>query len=188
MFQKKRFSVIYALEQWLSEWKMTIDKRSGTGVMLIADNVADLLQLDQLLGNEGGQRCHDRILRRVKIASQLLSETPRETSINKLSERYFISSASIVNDLKIIESWIAPLGLALIRSQSGTHIEGSENSVRQAMASLINGVINHNEPGCIIHSDWTQEAIKRWCIILVRMTFYLFSHYYRKWSASCAGH
>lgn len=32
---------------------MTIDKRSGTGVMLIADNVTDLLQLDQLLSNEG---------------------------------------------------------------------------------------------------------------------------------------
>ena len=93
------------LEQWLSEWKMTIDKRSGTGVMLIADNVTDLLQLDQLLGNEGEDS--DVMMnnsRRVKIASQLLSETPRETSINKLSERYFISSASIVNDLKIIES------------------------------------------------------------------------------------
>jgi activator of the mannose operon (transcriptional antiterminator) len=140
---------------------MTIDKRSGTGVMLIADNVTDLLQLDQLLGNEGEDS--DVMMnnsRRVKIASQLLSETPRETSINKLSERYFISSASIVNDLKIIESWIAPLGLTLIRSQSGTHIEGSENSVRQAMASLINGVINHNEPGCIIHSRLDSGSYK----------------------------
>ena len=149
------------LEQWLSEWKMTIDKRSGAGVMLIADNVTDLLQLDQLLGNEGEDS--DVMMnnsRRVKIASQLLSETPRETSINKLSERYFISSASIVNDLKIIESWIAPLGLTLIRSQSGTHIEGSENSVRQAMASLINGVINHNEPGCIIHSRLDSGSYK----------------------------
>ena len=69
---------------------MTIDKRSGTGVMLIADNVTDLLQLDQLLSNEGEDS--DVMMnnsRRVKIASQLLSETPRETSINKLSERYF---------------------------------------------------------------------------------------------------
>jgi transcriptional antiterminator len=126
--------------------------------------------------------------RRVKIASQLLSETPHETSISKLSERYFISSASIVNDLKIIESWIAPLGLTLIRSQSGTHIEGSESSVRQAMASLINGVINHNEPGCVIHSRLDPEVIKRWCITLVKKTFYSFSHYYRRWKTICAGH
>lgn len=44
------------------------------------------------------------------------------------------------------------MGLSLIRSQSGTHIEGSESSVRQAMASLINGVINHNEPGSMVYS------------------------------------
>lgn len=141
------------LEQWLSEWKITLDKRAGAGVMLSADNITDLLHLDQLLSAEGDDA--DGMMnnsRRVKIASQLLSETPRETSINKLSERYFISSASIVNDLKVIESWITPLGLTLIRSQSGTHIEGSESRVRQAMASLINGVVNHNEPGSVVYS------------------------------------
>lgn len=141
------------LEQWLAERKITIDKRAGSGVMLLAENVTDFLQLDLPVSGEGDDA--DVMLnnsRRVKIASQLLNETPHETSISKLSERYFISSASIVNDLKIIESWIAPLGLSLIRSQSGTHIEGSENSVRQAMASLINGIINHNETGTIIHS------------------------------------
>jgi len=141
------------LEQWLSEWKITLDKRAGAGVMLSADNITDLLHLDQLLSAEGDEA--DGMMnnsRRVKIASQLLSETPHETSISKLSERYFISSASIVNDLKVIESWITPLGLTLIRSQSGTHIEGSESRVRQAMASLINGVVNHNEPGSVVYS------------------------------------
>lgn len=149
------------LEQWLSDWKISIDKRAGAGVMLLADNVADLLQLDQLLSSESDDT--DAMMnnsRRVKIASQLLSETPRETSISKLSERYFISSASIVNDLKVIESWIRPLGLMLIRSQSGTHIEGSESHVRQAMALLINGVINHNEPGNIIHSRLDSGSYK----------------------------
>ncbi|WP_437889372.1 BglG family transcription antiterminator [Phytobacter sp. V91] len=141
------------LEQWLSEWQITLDKRAGAGVMLSANNITDLLHLDQLLSGEGDDA--DGMMnnsRRVKIASQLLSETPHETSISKLSERYFISSASIVNDLKVIESWITPLGLSLIRSQSGTHIEGSESRVRQAMASLINGVVNHNEPGSVVYS------------------------------------
>lgn len=114
------------LEPWLSEWKIAIDKRAGAGVILSADNITDLLYMDQLLGSEGDDT--DGMMnnsRRVKIASQLLSETPHETSISKLSERYFISSASIVNDLKVIESWITPLGLSLIRSQSGTHIEAA---------------------------------------------------------------
>lgn len=140
------------LEEWLSAWKVTIDKRSGAGVMLCADNITALLQLDQINSNEC--KYNEEMMnntRRVKIASQLLSETPRDTSVNKLSERYFISAASIVNDLKVIESWISPLGLVLIRTQSGTHIEGSEICIRKAMASLINTVINHNESVPIIH-------------------------------------
>ena len=141
------------LEQWLGQWRINVEKRAGAGVMLSAENIADLLHLDHLLVAECEEI--DGVMnnaRRVKIASQLLSETPNETSISKLSERYFISGASIVNDLRVIESWLAPLGLSLIRSPSGTHIEGSEGQVRQAMALLINGIINHNEPQGVVYS------------------------------------
>lgn len=141
------------LEQWLEQWRITVEKRAGAGVMLDSKNITDLLHLDHLLGAECEEI--DGVMnnaRRVKIASQLLSETPNETSISKLSERYFISGASIVNDLRVIESWLAPLGLSLIRSPSGTHIEGSEGQVRQAMALLINGIINHNEPQGVVYS------------------------------------
>ena len=71
--------------------------------MLSAENIADLLHLDHLLVAECEEI--DGVMnnaRRVKIASQLLSETPNETSISKLSERYFISGASIVNDLRVM--------------------------------------------------------------------------------------
>lgn len=141
------------INDYLAEWNIRADKKAGAGVLLVAENMADLLQLEQKINGEnddaGGIMGHAR---RVKIASQLLSETPKETSINKLSERYFISNASIVNDLRIIEEWITPLGLQLIRSQSGTRIKGNENSVRQAMAALINGLMNHQEPGSVNHS------------------------------------
>ena len=42
------------LEPWLSEWKIAIDKRAGAGVILSADNITDILYMDQLLGTEGG--------------------------------------------------------------------------------------------------------------------------------------
>ncbi|MCV5334350.1 hypothetical protein OFD71_39340, partial [Escherichia coli] len=76
------------LEQWLEQWRITVEKRAGAGVMLDAKNITDLLHLDHLLGAECEEI--DGIMnnaRRVKIASQLLSETPNETSISKLSER-----------------------------------------------------------------------------------------------------
>jgi len=141
------------VEAYLAAWNIHTDKKVGAGILLTAEDAQHLTLLEHQITPDDGEL--DALVnnsRRIKIASQLLSDTPRETSISKLSERYFISSASIVNDLKIIESWINPLGLTLIRSQSGTHIEGSESHVRQAMVSLINGVMNHKEPGSINHS------------------------------------
>lgn len=141
------------VEAFLSVWNIYPDKKVGAGIMLTTDDDRHLALLEQqIVVDDGDTDALINNARRVKIASQLLSDTPHETSISKLSERYFISSASIVNDLKIIESWLHPLGLALVRSQSGTHIEGSENQVRQAMASLINDVMHHKEPGPLSHS------------------------------------
>ncbi|MCV5233151.1 HTH domain-containing protein, partial [Escherichia coli] len=59
------------LEQWLEQWRITVEKRAGAGVMLDAKNITDLLHLDHLLGAECEEI--DGIMnnaRRVKIASQ----------------------------------------------------------------------------------------------------------------------
>ncbi|HIF9180404.1 TPA: BglG family transcription antiterminator [Photobacterium damselae] len=141
------------IDDYLGDSNIQVDKKVGAGVLLLAEKAADLLQLELQLNSENEDA--DSIMghgRRIKIVSWLLSETPKETSINKLSERFYISNASVVNDLRIIEDWITPLGLQLIRSQSGTRIQGNENNVRQAMAALINGLINRQHPGLVNHS------------------------------------
>lgn len=56
--------------------------------------------------------------RRIKILTNLLYDSPEETSINKLSEEYFIGKASIVNDLKAIEERIEPFQLRLEKASS----------------------------------------------------------------------
>ncbi|WP_312631144.1 BglG family transcription antiterminator [Pantoea piersonii] len=139
---------LQGLESWLSNWALTLEKSPGRGVRLRVDDIQQRLQLEQQLN--GGDAAADALShnsRRVKIASQLLSEAPRATSISKLSERYFISHASIVNDLKVIEEWLQPLGLTLQRGPGGTHIEGNEQTLRQAMVSLINDVMQQNVAG-----------------------------------------
>lgn len=136
------------LESWLSNWALALEKTPGLGVRLRADDIQQRLQLEkQLNGDENGSEALSHNRRRVKIASQLLSDAPRATSISKLSERYFISHASIVNDLKVIEEWLQPLGLTLQRGPGGTHIEGPEQALRQAMVSLINDVMQQNVAG-----------------------------------------
>lgn len=149
------------IDDYLADSNVQVDKKVGAGVLLLSEHAADLLQLELQLNGENEDA--DSIMghaRRVKIVSWLLSETPKETSINKLSERFYISNASVVNDLRIIEDWITPLGLQLIRSQSGTRIKGNENNVRKAMATLINGLINHQDLGLVNHSRLDPSSYK----------------------------
>ena len=136
------------LESWLRDWSLQLEKMPGRGIRLRVDDLQQRLQLEQQLnGDESSSDALSHNSRRVKIASQLLSDAPRATSISKLSERYFISHASIVNDLKVIEEWLQPLGLVLQRGPGGTHIEGNEQTLRQAMVSLINDVMQQNVAG-----------------------------------------
>jgi len=141
--EKSIYRDLQSLEIWLGAWQAQLIKLPGRSVILQTEDIAQRLRLQQhLASEENWSEGLSNNARRVKILSQLLRDAPRETSISKLSERYFISHASIVNDLKVIEEWLQPL--ALVRSQSGTHVEGSEQALRQAMVSLINDVMQHN--------------------------------------------
>ena len=75
--------------------------------------------------------------RRRNITVLLLLQTPVETSINKLAELYFISNASIVNDLNTIEQELLQYNLSLIRSHNGTHIKGDEYNIRRLLMQKI---------------------------------------------------
>ena len=75
--------------------------------------------------------------RRNKIMALLLLHAPSETSINKLAESYYISNASIVNDLAAIDAKLTAKGLSLIRSHNGTHIEGDEVKIRRVLMEHI---------------------------------------------------
>lgn len=143
--EKSIYRDLQSIELWLVDWHIAIEKLPGRGLRLQIGDMQQRAQLEQhLTSEEHWSEGFSHNARRVKIASQLLSESPRETSISKLSERYFISHASIVNDLRVIEEWLQPLGLLLVRSQSGTHVEGSEQALRQAIVSLINDVMQHH--------------------------------------------
>lgn len=59
--------------------------------------------------------------RRKLLLILLLFESPKETSINRLSACYFVARASIVNDLAAIEPMLLPCALRLVRSRKGTY-------------------------------------------------------------------
>lgn len=70
--------------------------------------------------------------RRKDILLKLLLQSPKETSINKLSEYYLVGPASIVNDFKIIEEYLSEEDdIKLVKTTTGTYIDGKEASIRK---------------------------------------------------------
>ncbi|EGO63057.1 BglG family transcription antiterminator [Acetonema longum] len=75
--------------------------------------------------------------RRKHLLILLLLQSPQESSIKGLSEYYYVSNASIVNDLKSIEQQLEPYHLSLIRSHKGTYIEGKERNIRKMLMQIL---------------------------------------------------
>jgi activator of the mannose operon, transcriptional antiterminator len=70
--------------------------------------------------------------RRKDILLRLLLQSPKETSINKLSEDYLVSPASIANDFKAIEEYLEDKSdIKLVKTTTGTYLSGKEASIRK---------------------------------------------------------
>ena len=75
----------------------------------------------------------------------LLLNSNSSTSINQLSEKYYVSKTSIVNDLKYIEEWLKNYNITLSKTLEGTKIVGKEADIRKAIASLLEDILNNND-------------------------------------------
>ncbi|TQI79086.1 transcriptional antiterminator [Serratia fonticola] len=75
--------------------------------------------------------------RLVGITTDLLTHSPTPLSISFLSEKYFISRSSIVEDLNKIDKWLGNFSLQMIKNHTGTHIEGNDYDIRMALKEII---------------------------------------------------
>jgi activator of the mannose operon (transcriptional antiterminator) len=134
------------IEKSVANEGINMDKRPGIGVKL---SLSDEEKMNlNLIVNSNKKNNFDELsteARRIKILSDLLNDSSKNTSIQKLSEKYYISKTSIVNDLKSIEERVQIYNLKLERGQHGTKIIGNEVDIRKAMVSIIDELISFNE-------------------------------------------
>ncbi|CUH96699.1 hypothetical protein P22_2789 [Propionispora sp. 2/2-37] len=139
--KKTIYRNLHSLEQKLSE-KNVLSKQPGKGykvrqvefIHTFADTLPEHGLLDMSLAE-----------RRQHLLTFLLLQAPKNTSINQLSDLYYLSSASIVNDLNIIEGALREYQLALIRSRQGTHVEGTEENIRKMLMKLLSDSLEHGD-------------------------------------------
>ncbi|MFC9710839.1 BglG family transcription antiterminator [Paenibacillus sp. NPDC056933] len=141
--EKTIYRELNALENNLDTRGIRLERKPGTGIALALTQEQTMeLRRTQWIPGKKVVTTLSVEARRIKILTNLLYDSPEETSINKLSEEYFIGKASIVNDLKAIEERIEPFHLRLEKSQLGTRLIGSEIDIRKAMASLIHELVS----------------------------------------------
>lgn len=130
------------IEKMLKKDGINIDSQPGKGIKLKLNdeqrmtlNFKTQFSDTELISEESIER------RRKKILVDLLVNSPSETSIQALSDKYYVSKASIVNDLKEIEEKIEAFDLELLKDQKGTRIIGKEQNIRKCIVNTMNEIL-----------------------------------------------
>ena len=125
--------------KYFEEQSIKIEKISGKGIRLSNKNK---ILINDLLDEQPRKLELTTEQRRMKILYDLLDGT--KLSIQSLSDNYFVSKTSIVNDFKVIEEKLSVYGLKLKKDVSGTKLIGEETNIRKALVDILNQMINYN--------------------------------------------
>lgn len=126
------------IEKYLQEHEIEVIRQRGIGIKLDKNEVEDMTLMNILQNQINSEKPMSITKRRRDLLYKLLNESSDYTSIQQLSDLYFVSKSSIVNDLKSIENWIISNGLQIERTMDGTKISGDEKDIRKAIANSIN--------------------------------------------------
>lgn len=128
---------LIVIEDYLNKFDVELDKKHSVGVMIKDPWNAKLILQNNLQAQEGKDKKISINDRRIEIIKNMLIDSHNKTSIQKLSDKYYVSKTSIINDFKYIEEWFSSFNLKLEKSVEGTQITGSEVNIRRAIASLL---------------------------------------------------
>jgi len=123
------------INEKLADLGINISGKSGRGITIKFSDAQAEIAARRIFSTEMDDFSSN--FRMLKIASDLLMLSPKSSSISELADKYFISRASIVNDLKTLEVWLHQFNLTLLKSRVGTSIKGSDQNIRMAMKALV---------------------------------------------------
>ncbi len=123
------------INEKLSDQGINLSGKSGRGITIKFADAQSEIAARRIFSTEVDDFSSN--FRMLKIASDLLMLSPKGSSISELADKYFISRASIVNDLKTLEAWLHQFDLTLLKSRVGTSIKGSDHNIRMAMKALV---------------------------------------------------
>ncbi|MBS4535640.1 transcription antiterminator [Clostridium sp. D2Q-14] len=141
---KTIFSDLKVIESSTEKIGVTIERKTGSGIKLLYDD-SQLLELVEVVNDQNNHNNGISVeQRRADIARSLLLHSKEYTTIQKLSDKYYVSRTSILNDLEYIEEKLSEFNIKIIRTRDGTRISGREVDIRQALVYVLQENINYN--------------------------------------------
>jgi len=140
------------IENYLKNENIKIIRKPGSGIRIKIANHQKIDLLNDINANSGAFDPLSIKNRRIETLKLLLTKSNQNTSIQKLADVYYVSKASIANDLKFIEDWLQSYDITLDRSVEGTKINGSEVNIRKAIASITNELLNDTSDSLDVRS------------------------------------
>ncbi len=125
-----------ALQKYLDEFGITLERKTGYGIYLEKEARRHRELLNDLERQQNVEKTVSVTSRRWEILRRMLMYPEVKTSIQRLSEEFYVSRASIVNDFKYIEGWLQSYELKLVKDTDGHHVSGDENGIRQAISAI----------------------------------------------------
>jgi len=125
------------IEKYLDDFNIVLDRKPGTGIIIVNARTTKWILYNNLKWQE--RKCKKISIneRRIEITANMLMNSNTETSIQKLSDIYYVSKTSIAADLKYTEKVATQFNLKMKKNVRGTKIEGSEVDIRKAISSLM---------------------------------------------------
>ncbi|MBU0279189.1 PRD domain-containing protein [Gemella sp. zg-1178] len=110
---------------------LIFEKKRGKGIKLNISKISlNTLQIQKVSRYSIEER-------RIKMLFRLLRNSKNFISIESLSEKYYVSKSSIVNDLNYISTYLLGDTLSIAKTRQGTKIVGEEKDIRAKIVSLM---------------------------------------------------
>ena len=127
--------------KYTRKFNVRIEAKRGYGILIDSNASSNIEFINSLNINLKDKNSVSVEQRRVEILKMLLLNSKSSTSINQLSDKYYVSKTSIVNDLRYIEEWLKKYNIILSKTLGGTRILGKETDIRKSIASLLGDIL-----------------------------------------------
>lgn len=127
-----------AAENYLKSWGAALEKRRGSGLLVVAEPDTRAAILDDLRSRSEAPRVYAPEERSRLLIADLLWAFPGLVSLEDLHNDLGVSKTSARRDLQLCEPWLDRNGLAVVRRPGrGVGVLGTERRVRQVMVQLL---------------------------------------------------